>query len=119
MRFHLGTTSAASLQNSSKLSNGNKAKLATFLTRMGTTTSPERKHVLLGQHCLQTVVSIQRGNMFVMCDYDLPFLTIAEIDAVEALVEPMLHDFDDLEDEDHDGDDDEECSFEYIDEPNE
>jgi hypothetical protein len=27
--------------------------------------------------------------------------------------------FDDLEDEDHDGDDDEECSFEFIDEPNE
>jgi len=33
-----------------------------------------------------------------------------------------LHDFegfDNLEDEDHNGDDDEECSFEFIDEPNE
>lgn len=56
-----------------------------------------------------------------MCDYDLTFPTIEEMEGIERLVEPMLHDFDnfdDLEDEDNDGDDDEECSFEYIDEPN-
>ena len=119
MRFHLGTESAALLQNSPKLSTSNKAKLTSFLTRMGATVSLERSHVLLGQHYLQTVTSIQRGYLFLMCDYDLPFPTMDEIDAVEALVEPLLdefEEFDDLEDEDHDVDDDEECSFECIDE---
>jgi hypothetical protein len=78
--------------------------------------------VLLGQRYLQSVVSIQRGNLFVMCDYDLPLPTFDELDAVERLVEPMLddfEDFDDLKDEDHDGDDDEQCTFEYLDDPNE
>ena len=39
--------------------------------------------------------------------------------AIDRLVEPLLEEFkefDDLEDEDHDIDDDEECSFEEIDE---
>ena len=119
MRFHLGTQSATTLSTHGKLSSGNRAKLAEFLDAMGGIVSDERRHVLLGQQLLQTVVSIQRGPLYLMCNFDLPFPTLQEVAAVEQLVEPLLEEFeefDDLEDEDHDIDDDEECSFEAIDE---
>jgi hypothetical protein len=119
MRFHLGTQSATTLSTHGKLSSGNRAKLAEFLDAMGGIVSDERRHVLLGQQLLQTVVSIQRGPLYLMCDFDLPFPTLQEVAAVEQLVEPLLEEFeefDDLEDEDHDIDDDEECTFEAIDE---
>eukprot|EP00978_Attheya_sp_CCMP212_P031720 scaffold120867_cov37-Attheya_sp.AAC.3 len=49
----------------------------------------------------------------------MPFPTLQEVAAVDQLVEPLLgefEEFDDIEDEDHGIDDDEECSFEEIDE---
>lgn len=119
MRFHLGTQSATTLSTHTKLTDGNRAKLAEFLAAMGSTVSEERRHVLLGQQLLQKVVSIQRGALYLMCDFDMAFPTLAEVAVVAQLVEPLLEDFeefDDLEDEDHDIDDDEECSFEAIDE---
>lgn len=120
MRFHLGTQSATILSTHNKLSTGNRAKLAKYLEVMGDAVSDERKQVLLGQQLLQTVVSIQRGPLYLMCDYDLPFPTIQEMETVNQLVEHLLDEFDefdDLEDEqDHGIDDDEECSFEEIDE---
>jgi hypothetical protein len=119
MRFHLGTQSARMLSTHDKLSSGNRAKLAEFLDAMGGIVSDERRHVLLGQHLLQTVVSIQRGPLYLMCDFDSPFPRLQEVAAVDQLVEPLLEEFeeiDDLEDEDHGIDDDPEFSFEEIDE---
>ena len=49
-----------------------------------------------------------------MCDFDLPFPTFQEVDEVDRLVEPLL--IHNLQDEDHLIDDDEECTFEEIDE---
>eukprot|EP00978_Attheya_sp_CCMP212_P031719 scaffold120867_cov37-Attheya_sp.AAC.2 len=119
MRFHLGTQSGTILSIHGKLSSGNRAKLAEFLDAIGGIVSDERRHVLLGQQLLQTVVSIQRRPLYLMCDFDLPFPTLQDVAAVDQLVEPLLgefEEFDDLEDEDHGIDDDEECSFEEIDE---
>lgn len=75
--------------------------------------------MLLGQQLLQTVFSIQRGPLYLMCDLDLLFPTLQEVAVVDQLVEPLLEEFEELhglEDEDHDVDDDEECSFEEADE---
>ena len=123
LRFHLGSASAAALQDHAKLSTSNKAKLTSFLTSMGGSVSVERQHVLLGQAYLKTVTSVQHGSVYMMCDFNMDFPTKAEHDIVVNLVEPMVVEdfegFDALEDEDHNGDDDEECSFECIDEPNE
>jgi len=119
MRFHLGTASATILSTHGKLSSGNRAKLTNFLDAMGDTVSDERQHVLLGQQFLETVVSIQRGPIYLMCVFDMAFPTLQEVAAVEQLVEPLLEEFEEfdfLEDEDHEFDDDEEGSFEEIDE---
>jgi hypothetical protein len=122
MRFHIGTASALTIQGHAMLTTGNKRKLDNFLESMGSSVSPERHHVLLGQAYLQNVTSVQHQSIFMMCDIGMEFPTIVDYETLVALVEPMVEEFigfDDLEDEDHDGDDDEEGSFEFIDEPNE
>jgi hypothetical protein len=122
MRFHLGTQSARILATHGKILAPDQAKLAEFLNVMGDVVSDERRHVLLGQQFLQTVVAIQRGPLYLMCDYFLPFPTLDEMRAVYRLVDPLLEEFeefDDLKDEDHLIDDDEEWTFEAIDEGDE
>jgi hypothetical protein len=95
----------AILSTHGKLCASDRAKLAEFLdAAMGGIVSDERRHGLLGQQFLPTVVSIQRGPLKLMCDFDLTFpSTLQEVDDVDRLVEPLLKeftDFDNLEDED-------------------
>ena len=87
--------------------------------------SSERRHVLLGQTLLDMVVSVQARDAFVIAQADhVP--TADEIRRVRQVLATIENPewFDDLEDEDHDGDeaDWEDCSpwntGEFIDEPN-
>jgi hypothetical protein len=68
---------------------------------------------------LKEVLSLQLGEIFMMCDART-FPTHADYVRVSLLLEPLRDDFpefDDLEDEDHDGDDEEYFHHEDIDEP--
>lgn len=122
LRFHLGTESARLLSSHAKLSDSGRTILTAFLSQMeiGNQVSPERRHVLLGQAYLKTVLSIQLGGIIMMVDATV-FPTLSDYNRVAGLLEPLRHDFpefDDLEDEDHDGDADEEhLQYEDIDEP--
>jgi hypothetical protein len=123
LRFQLGTDSAQFLSSHNKLSDTCKVALSSYLARMGDCVAPERKHVLLGQVYLRTVLSVQLGDVYMMGDPDM-FPTVQDYTAVCALLESVRDDFpefDDLEDEDHGGDADEEAldsDIPDIDEPN-
>ncbi|CAB9501513.1 expressed unknown protein [Seminavis robusta] len=121
LRFHLGTESARLLSSHAKLSDNGRTILTAFLSQMGNQVLPERRHVLLGQAYLKTVLSLQLGGIIMMGDATV-FPTLSDYNRVAAgLLEPLRQDFpefDDLEDEDHDGDADEEyLQYEDIDEP--
>ena len=120
LRFHLGTESARLLSTHAKIDDNGRTILTTFLSQMGNQISPERRHVLLGQAYLKNVLSLQLGGIFMMGDPSV-FPTNSDYNRVEGLLEPLREDFpefDDLEDEDHDGDADEEyLQCEDIDEP--
>lgn len=120
LRFHLGTKSARLLSSHAKLSDNSRTIISNFLSQMGNGVSPERHHVLLGQAYLKTVLSLQLGATFIMGDAAV-FPTVSDYNRVAGLLECLREDFpefDDLEDEDHDGDADEEYSqYEDIDEP--
>jgi len=125
LRFHLGTASVQALLASnvltSTLTEGDRGKLTTFLQTMGPLVSPERRHVLLGQVYLKHVLSLQVEGVLLMGDPEC-FPTRANYNTVARLLLPLRDDFpefDDLEDEDHDGDDEECYEHEDIDEPNE
>ncbi len=70
-----------------------------------------RKHALLGQHILSSFASIQQQNTFMMIDGEFPskdykfWDQLEKIDAFVVKIDPNLlpTNFDDLEDEDHDG----------------
>ena len=119
LRFHLGSESARRLSSHAKLTDNGRETLTRFLSLMGNRVSPERQHVLLGQAYLKGVLSLQLGGIFIMGDART-FPTLADYNRVSELLEPLRDDFpefDDLEDEDHDGDADEEyLQHEDIDE---
>ena len=72
--------------------------------------SKERKHALLGQYYLDQVYCIQNGPVMFMLDrnirelINIPLTTVQCDEFATPLVE-SFDGFDDLEDEDHDGDD--------------
>jgi hypothetical protein len=124
LRFHLSTASAQIVLNMGRVQNRTHAqKLQDFANQNHS--SNERHHVLLGQTLLDTVVSVQARDAFVIAQADhVP--TADEIRRVRQVLATIENPewFDDLEDEDHDGDeaDWEDCSpwntGEFIDEPN-
>lgn len=120
LRFHLGTGSARLLSSHEKLSDNSRTILTTFLGHTGNQISPERRHVILGQAYLKDVLSLQLGGLMMMGDPTV-FPTLSDYTRVASLLEPLRRDFpefDDLEDEDHDGDPEEEYGqCEDIDEP--
>jgi hypothetical protein len=103
LRFHLGTESAQLLSFRNKLFGTCKVALSDYLARMGDCVAPERKHVVLGQVYLRTLLSLQLGDIYMMGDPDM-FPTVQDFTVVCALLEPLrddLPEFDELEDEDH------------------
>jgi len=108
LRFHLGSASVRSLlqNNNNKLNQTETQKLRDFLTAMGDTEAPERRHCLLGQMYLKHVLSLQLDGLLLMGDKG-HFPTRADVDVVERILLPLRDDFpefDSLEDDDHDGD---------------
>jgi len=105
LRFHLGRDSATSLLENPLLVDSEKQKLRDFLAELGEATAVERRHVLLGQSVLSKLYSLQAGKMFLVLKKG--YLPVRD-DLVNAwsiirgLEKP--EGFDDLEDEDHDGD---------------
>ena len=65
LRFHLGTESARLRSSHAKLSDNGRTILTTFLSQMGmgNQVSPERRHALLGQAYLNTVLSLPLGGI--------------------------------------------------------
>jgi hypothetical protein len=123
LRFHLGSDSVRALleNNRHKLNETDTQKLRDFLTAMGDTEAPERRHALLGQLYLKCVVSLQIDGLILMGDKSR-FPTPADVNAVERILMPLRNDFpefDDLEDDDHDGDEEDCFEFEIdeIDDP--
>ena len=125
LRFHLGSASVRSLlqnNNNNKLNPTDTQKLRDFLSAMGDTEAPERRHGLLGQIYLKTVLSLQLDGLLLMCDSTERFPTRADLEIVERILLPLRGDFpefDDLEDDDHDGDEADCYEFEIdeIDDP--
>jgi hypothetical protein len=126
LRFHLGSESAASLLQHPKLIDIHKNSLQAFLDSLGTSVSSERQHVLLGQFHLDQVCCIQNGPVMIMLpkNHNLPVKIGDLCDSCAAFADPFVVAYDgfhDLEDEDHDGDDQEDRrlswdSDDYIDE---
>jgi hypothetical protein len=119
LRFHLGKASASFVRVHEsyyrQLGEGCKEALDRFLTDLGEMDAPERRHVLLGQSFIGQVFSAQLGDITIFLDKTrwhllaprLPDLFALCTVNAETLVQ-SYEGFDDLEDEDHDGDADEE-----------
>mmetsp|Transcript_32050 Transcript_32050/g.49016 ORF Transcript_32050/g.49016 Transcript_32050/m.49016 type:complete len:271 (-) Transcript_32050:325-1137(-) len=114
LRFHITKAAAIFLKNNSHGTNLNDRdiqRLNDFLTALGPNDSKQRRHVLLGQQFLKDKMCVQNDPVFVIATktFDGPLQrTLAE---VRLLLDPAVEEFTefhDLEDEDHDGDDDEE-----------
>lgn len=126
LRFHLGSTAVNALKDHPKLIPAHQQALQELLTRLGGRTSKERKYALIGQYYLDQVCTIQHGTVMFMVDKDnRDPINISEVAAqCDLFATPLVDSFEgfnDLEDEDHDGDDDEDrrLSWEpadYIDE---
>lgn len=125
LRFHVGSKSAQTLVNHPRLDENESQKLQDFLDQPGDgQISSERRHVLLGQSVLSKLYSLQAGKMFLIAKKGyLPVKDdlINTWNVIKNFEKPPG--FDDLVDEDHDGDwlcsfDDEDWdqSF-FIDEP--
>jgi hypothetical protein len=118
LRFHLGKSSARFLRDHEPycrlLGDSCKEALALFLTNLGEMDAPERRHVLLGQSFIGQVFSAQLGDITIFLDEakwhllapKLPDLFASCTRDAQTLVQ-SYEGFDDLEDEDHDGDADE------------
>lgn len=104
LRFHLSTASAGTVLNMGRVQTQmSLSRLQNFLQQ--NRPSRERHHVLLGQTLLDTVVSVQSGAAFVIAQGGhIP--TAADITRVHQVLAGIEkpEGFDDLEDEDHDGD---------------
>ncbi|CAB9528072.1 expressed unknown protein [Seminavis robusta] len=112
LRFHLGSEAANALKNHAKVLPDHRQALQDFLTALNGQVSKERKHVLLGQYYLDQVCCIQRGSVMFMVDRDIRDpINIAQVaNQCDEFAYPLVGNFDgfdDLEDEDHDGDDNE------------
>lgn len=119
LRFHLGKAAARFVRDHEsycrQLGDGCKEALDRFLTHLGEMDAPERRHVLLGQSFIGQVFSAQLGDITVFLDKTkchllaprLPDLFASCTRDAQTLVR-SYEGFDDLEDEDHDGDADEE-----------
>ena len=125
LRFHLGSESAKLLVSNPRLGEDETSVLRSFLAELGDgNVSRERKYVLLGQTVLKNLYSLQAGKMFLIMKRGcLPVRDdlITTWNVIKNFEKPA--NFDDLVDEDHDGDwvssfDDEDLneSF-FIDEP--
>ena len=121
LRFHLGSESAQALVALDQLDDDESQKLRDFLVQLGDEhISPERKQVLLGQSVLSKFYSLQAGKMFFILKKGyLPVRDdlVATWNVAEKLEKPQG--FDDLMDEDHDGDwvssfDDEDCNESFF-----
>ena len=125
LRFHVTKEAARLLLEMEKIDDGEKTILRTFLDALGESESKLRTHVLLGQLFLSNYLSVQSNPVFMICEksYNGPLqedlLTVWEI--VKPLID-TFENFHDLEDEDHDGDDNEEKRLSWgsddVDEPN-
>lgn len=103
LRIHLNTTTAGQVIEMGKLTGGNLKKIQAFVA-MNYPPKP-RHHVLLGQMVLDDFISVQHRNSFVICS-ELPTRQ-AMMDVHQLLNDIEKPDgFDDLEDDDHDGDGD-------------
>ena len=126
LRFHLGSSAADALKDHQKLLPAHKEALREFLTQLDGRHSKERKHVLLGQHYLDQVCCIQNGPVMFMIQKDsTESIDIRQVSKLcDLFASPLVEsfeEFDDLEDEDHDGDDNEDRHLswdpsDYIDE---
>ena len=110
LRFHLGSGAAKALKNHGKLLRDDKRALRDFLTALGGRISKERKHALLGQYYLDQVCCIQSGSVMFMVDRNIsnPINITQVANQCDEFANRLVRDFDgfdDLEDEDHDGDD--------------
>jgi hypothetical protein len=126
LRFHLGSGAANALKNHGKLLPDDKRALRDFLTALGGRVANERTHAILGQCYLDQVCCIQRGSVMFMVDRNISNpINIAQVaNQCDEFATPLVGDFDgfdDMEDEDHDGDDNEDRRLswdptDYIDE---
>jgi hypothetical protein len=119
LRFHLGKQAADLLRSHdafrTMLDESCQGALADFSVSLGEAHAPERRLVLLGQSFLAEVFSAQLADITVFLDLrrwqsvasGLPLVFANKTREAQTLV-PSFEGFDDLEDEDHDGDADEE-----------
>ena len=114
LRFHLGSESAQMLINHPRLDSNESQKLQGFLDKLGEGhSSPERTQVFLGQAVLSKFYSFQAGKMFLLLKKGhLPVRDdlIAAWNLIKNFEKP--EGFNDLVDEDHDGD----CTLSFDDE---
>lgn len=85
-------------------------------TPMKTKDSKRRKHALLGQAVLKDYPSFQYKNVFVILDSKCDSVNFPQVATplsklASSLVQGWKDEFDDLKDEDHDGDD--EMHYDY------
>lgn len=112
LRFHLGSSAADALKDHPKLLPAHKESLQDFLVQLGGRESKERSHVLLGQYYLDQVSCVQSGPVMFMLDKTSsdPIIISRVAQQCDLFATPLVESFDgfdDLEDEDHDGDDNE------------
>lgn len=111
LRIHLGSAAVTALLPNPKLGINNRGRLQTFLDQLGGHEAKERRHVLLGQLYFQSVFfSAQVGGVIVAlpltCENITKSLMFQCSETALTLAE-SVEGFDDLEDDDHDGDDEE------------
>ena len=114
LRFHITKAGAIFLKNNSQgtnLDDRDIQRLNDFLTALGPNDSNQRRHVLLGQQFLKDKMPVQNDPIFVIAtkNFDGQLQrTLAEVRLLLDHAVEEFTEFHDLEDEDHDGDDDEE-----------
>jgi hypothetical protein len=108
LRIHLNTQTAQEVIDSNRVTNDNLTKLQEYVAM--NYPPKTRHHVLLGQMVLDEMISVQHRSAFVLCS-ELPSAQdMARVHQVLNNLEKPEH-FDELEDDDHDGDADFEENF--------
>ena len=128
LRFHVDKGAAKFLLalEGTDLDSHDRTHLQSFLNILGKNEGVHRRHVLLGQLFLKDKLCIQSDPVFLIAEKNFDGGAIqATLAQVQRIVAPMLENFEefhDLEDDDHDGDDNEEKRRSWgdddIDEPN-
>jgi len=121
IRFHLSNAVMSELKNCTYLTGVDRQKLTNFV--QSGFKSRERKHALLGQAVMKYYPSIQYQSLYVIFHSEKHrILDLYDITYIDTFIEEwaeLPEGFDDLEDEDHDGDDEDAYLFgpdDYIDE---